>query len=416
VLFIRDVTTQKHNQQKILKLHESSEKLTGADSLNMVWDTAMDTVGKILGFDFSGIAVNEGENFRYVRIIGDEKALDWSFSLQKPSITGKVIKTGLPQYIRDTTLDPEYEKGPGDAPQQSEIALPIKVEDRVVAVLNVEGEYNTLFNDVDINLLEILVGQLSSAATRIMKKEEEVRAKEKHTKDLIEGADRLSSMVRHDLRGPLQTIKAASYLIRKDPERYEDYTQRIDDCVDHANKLLEDLKNVLRPGEFITIPVNLSELAEHCLNDIIIPERISLLKNLETPVIALVDPHRVRRVIDNLVKNAIEAMPEGGKLTVSTEKEGDKAVITITDTGIGIDDVVKKNLFTPFITTKKTGTGLGLAICKRIVEDHGGTIIYDTKKNKGTSFTVTIPIQAEKLPTDKIEEQIPLEIQNTASE
>jgi PAS domain S-box-containing protein len=409
VLFIHDVTTRRRYQQKIMELHQSSERLAGSDTIDEVWNTAMDTVGQILGFDFAGIAVPEGDNFRYVRVIGNQSALNWTLSLSKPSITGRAMKTGSPQYVWDTSLDPDYAPGPGGDHRSSEIVLPICVDGEVKAVLNVEGEREKLFNDYDMSLLEILVGQMSSAVGRIIRKEEEVRAGEAHIRDLLEGAMKISSMVRHDLRGPLQTIKTVTYLIREDPTGQEEYIKKIDDCVDYASKILEDLKMAVGSGELRLISVELSGLVEHCFNDVTVPSTVTLVKSLQTPLVADVDPYGIRRIVGNLLKNAVEAMPGGGTLTIETKEQDGVALITITDTGKGIDEAVVKTLFTPFTTTKKKGTGLGLAICKQIVESHGGRISFESKQGIGTCFRVEIPLQAEKPPVDTIVEQIPLD-------
>jgi len=100
-------------------------------------------------------------------------------------------------------------------------------------------------------------------------------------------------------------------------------------------------------------------------------------------------------VLDNLVGNAVEAMPEGGTLTVTAEKEEDVIVISVSDTGVGIPDEELVNLFKPFQTTKKGGLGLGLAYCKRAIEDHGGKITVESKVGEGTTFTVGLPLGEE---------------------
>jgi signal transduction histidine kinase len=100
---------------------------------------------------------------------------------------------------------------------------------------------------------------------------------------------------------------------------------------------------------------------------------------------------KIRRVLNNLIRNAVEAMPEGGELGVSCEVHGDNLVLTISDTGVGILDEEMENLFKPFYTTKSNGMGLGLAYCKRAVEAHGGTITVESEVGKRTSFTVRLP-------------------------
>ena len=98
----------------------------------------------------------------------------------------------------------------------------------------------------------------------------------------------------------------------------------------------------------------------------------------------------------NLIKNAIEAMPNGGILTLSAVKTENEYVISVTDTGLGISSDVKSNLFKPFYTTKRWGTGLGLTICKQVAEAHGGTISVESEVGKGTTFTMKVPAQTSQ--------------------
>ena len=105
-----------------------------------------------------------------------------------------------------------------------------------------------------------------------------------------------------------------------------------------------------------------------------------------------VDVEKIKRVFINLIKNAIDAMPSGGKLEIkSREKDGDLEIVFI-DTGTGISKDFLEKIWTPFFTTKAKGMGLGLPICKRIIEAHGGKISVDSTPGKGTTFTITIPV------------------------
>jgi len=100
----------------------------------------------------------------------------------------------------------------------------------------------------------------------------------------------------------------------------------------------------------------------------------------------------LRQAFLNLILNAIQAMDNGGVLTIVSALRGDSIEITVADTGIGISEENRKKLFSPFFTTKKNGTGLGLAITYRIIENHRGTIDVASEPGKGTTFTVKIPI------------------------
>ncbi|MBD3172519.1 GHKL domain-containing protein [Candidatus Bathyarchaeota archaeon] len=98
----------------------------------------------------------------------------------------------------------------------------------------------------------------------------------------------------------------------------------------------------------------------------------------------------------NLLTNAVQAMPEGGELTVSGSKEGNSSIITISDKGVGISEENMGKLFTPLFTTKAKGTGLGLAVCNRIVDAHNGNIFVESDEGVGTTFKIILPRKNEK--------------------
>jgi two-component system sensor histidine kinase HydH len=106
-----------------------------------------------------------------------------------------------------------------------------------------------------------------------------------------------------------------------------------------------------------------------------------------------VDANKIKRVFINLIKNAVDAMPNGGKSTVGSRQVNGRLEVSVSDTGRGISDEVLPKLFMPLFTTKAQGMGFGLAICKRIIEAHSGAITVKTVKEKGTTFTITLPVE-----------------------
>ncbi len=118
------------------------------------------------------------------------------------------------------------------------------------------------------------------------------------------------------------------------------------------------------------------------------------LRDVRLPVTA--DPELLHRAISNLVLNAMDAMPNGGTLTMEAERRDDAVAVRIGDTGTGMTAEECERLFTPYYTTKRHGTGLGLAIVQSIVSDHGGTIRVESAPGKGSSFIVELPVRAAK--------------------
>jgi PAS domain S-box-containing protein len=390
--FARDISDRKLYQTKLVQLHGSAKRLAGTSTRDEVWDVAIETVTQILGFDFGGIGVLEDNTIKYVRNVGDDLPKDWRVDLSKPSITSRTIETGIPQLVRDTSLDPDYLFAPGTVRRGSELASPIMVDGKPVALLNIESMRTSAFTEADVSLIQILVGQVTSALDRITHFEEESRRRETRQRELVDGMERMSSMVRHDLRGPLQTIQSASYMIRRRPDRAEELTRKIDESVDYAVRILDDLKTMTKHEALNRVSTNLSDLVEKSLDGASIPASVRVKRNLP-PLSLEVDQYRIRRVVDNLVKNAVEAMPDGGTLSVKVEEIEGMALLTVKDSGRGIADDAARNLFIPFFTTKSTGTGLGLSICKQVVEAHSGRIAFESRVGEGTTFTVALPLK-----------------------
>jgi signal transduction histidine kinase len=124
-----------------------------------------------------------------------------------------------------------------------------------------------------------------------------------------------------------------------------------------------------------------------------IPRKVKILNHLTNEPSLKIDPDKMERVFINLIKNAFDAMPNGGTVTIKSKEVNGSIQISVTDTGTGIPDEILPKLFSPLVTTKAQGMGFGLAICKRIVDAHEGTITVETAKGKGTTFTVTLPIE-----------------------
>lgn len=122
------------------------------------------------------------------------------------------------------------------------------------------------------------------------------------------------------------------------------------------------------------------------------PGRIELVLQLDSVPAVSADPVLLRRVLENLVLNAVDAMPQGGRLTFRTSSDGKNAVLEISDTGTGLTPEECERLFTPYYTSKQHGTGLGLAIVQSVISDHKGRITVSSRKNEGTTFHVELPI------------------------
>jgi PAS domain S-box-containing protein len=207
----------------------------------------------------------------------------------------------------------------------------------------------------------------------------------------------LAGMVGHDLRNPLSGIKNAAYYLKKKKNNCAASDQNqmfeiIDSSIEHANKIINDLLDYSRGITLDYSEVTPKSLVHDSILTIKIPDRLVIINSVEDCPIINVDTDSMKRVFVNLIKNAIESMPEKGSLEITSKQVGENIEFLFIDSGKGIPEDIRTKLFTPLVTTKAQGMGFGLAICKRLVEAHGGKINVTTVVGKGTSFVVTLPI------------------------
>ena len=248
----------------------------------------------------------------------------------------------------------------------------------------------------------------------------------KHLEELVEERTRqlreaqrfsvigeLSTMIGHDMRNPLQVITNMNYLLnrkitRMDPEEaailhkhgIPDLFSRIGVETQYLNKIVSDLQNYAREVNLNLVSTDPGEFLDELLGSITLPDNIMIQREYRPGILVPVDITLFRRVLENLIINAIQSMEHGGKLTLGTAEKNDHICITVTDTGTGIPQSALERVFEPLFTTKSKGTGLGLSVCKRLVEAHGGTIAVKDTSSAGTTFEVLlpkVPVSVQKL-------------------
>ncbi len=159
------------------------------------------------------------------------------------------------------------------------------------------------------------------------------------------------------------------------------------------DKIVSDLQTFVRPIEPHKTTIRLRTIVSDILNKASIPKNIKTNVQITTDQAVSAGRNLLKRVLLNLVTNAVQAMPKGGELTITAENILEDTAVTVKDNGVGIPDKVKPKIFTPLFTTKSKGQGFGLAVCKRVMEAHGGTITFKSKEGKGTEFTIRLPTE-----------------------
>ena len=264
-----------------------------------------------------------------------------------------------------------------------------------------------------------LIQQLNEAKNEIQgyvgQLEEKVRER---TRELVEAQNQLlraqrlaaigelAGMVGHDLRNPLTGIAGATYYLKmklneklngKEKEMFE----TVEKAIAYSNKIINDLLEYSREIRLELFEVEPKTLLADALSLMKVPSNVAVVDRMGTTPRLKVDKERMRRVFVNIIKNALDAMPNGGKLTVKNEREGECVAFSFSDTGTGMSKEVLDKIWSPLFTTKAKGMGFGLPICKRIVEAHGGKITISSAVDKGSTFTITLPIEPKTEDTDQ---------------
>ncbi len=266
----------------------------------------------------------------------------------------------------------------------------------------------------DVHLLTALANQAALAIDRAqLFREAQERAEElARAYENLKAAERrllvnarlatmgqVTAAVAHEIRNPLSTIGGFARSIVRDPEEVERNQNNARIIVEEVDRLEELLSNLLDFSRMDTIAeqrVDLWPLVQSAL-DLTTEDREKAGVALETevepdlPQVDL-DPHQFRQVLLNLLRNAVEAMPEGGIISVRAHRTSRGVELSIQDTGAGIPEQSLEHIFDKFFTTKPTGTGLGLALVRRILDAHGAQIEVESIPNQGATFTITIPI------------------------
>jgi PAS domain S-box-containing protein len=356
-------------------------------------------------------AVTENINAGLILIDRDYKVI-WTNNYSKRmygDIVGKVCHQALQG--RDSVcpfcgVQKVFEGAPMDA---RENAVKCRGETRIMEVTvtpmrDQDGKVVAALElGMDITELKRMQSELSKYSEKLEELVEERTEQLKETQTRLVKSERLAAigelagMVGHDLRNPLTSIKGAAYFLKS---KYmtqmdvlgKDMLLTIDRSIDYSNKIINDLLDYSRDMKLELSEATPKLMMKTAASLIEIPEKVKFVDATSESPIVEVDTGKMSRVFLNLIRNALDAMPTGGTLTVTSRKIKDNWEVTFQDTGVGMDMSTLSKLWTPLFTTKAKGMGFGLAICKRIVEVHGGKIAVESAPRKGTLFTVTLPI------------------------
>lgn len=377
--------------EQIKKVNFLGQYLSSFRSDEQILDMSMRISQDVLGYDHAIIRLQEGGLLKAVKWIGfPREAADMPIRVGE-GISGEVARTGTAILVEDTTRDPRFLKGVENC--RSELCVPMTYNARTVGVFNVESDKQGFFSEKDRHILETFAQQISAALETARLREELARAEK------LSAVGAFASSILHDIRNDIHRLNISSDMLENtepDRKKNREISQIVKRSAENIYGLIEDIFEFVQTGRSSTakrkqkIAPFLKAVAEDARE--FSQNGVEIVVRADSGMEMKLDKRRMRRALLNLAKNATEAMPEGGRLTLAASVKNGAAVIKVRDTGVGIEPERLDKIWDLFYTHgKKHGTGLGMAIVRKIVEDHGWTVTAKSKPGKGTEFTITAP-------------------------
>jgi PAS domain S-box-containing protein len=364
--------------------------------------------------EYSSLFANMIDGFAYCQMIFDEKGKPVDFvclqindafekitGLKREAVIGKKVTVAIPgtEKVNPELLEIYGRVALSCKEEKFEIFFkPLRKWFSISVYCPQKGYFVAVFEDTTErkqtqNKLEKYANQMERLA--------EERAKKLNDAERLAAIGATARMVGHDIRNPLQAITSDVYLAKTElastPESKErknalESLQEIEKNIEYIDKIVADLQDFARPLNPHAEETDLKLIIDELLAKKGLPENVKASVKVETEAKKVVaDSAYINRIMYNLVNNAVQAMPKGGKLAIHAYKEANDVVITVKDTGVGIPEGVKNKLFTPMFTTKSKGQGFGLPVVKRMTEALGGTVTFESQEGKGTTFIMRLP-------------------------
>jgi signal transduction histidine kinase len=394
-------------QRELNALYEVEKELSAALDLDDLLSRILAQAITVLGGGAGSIALTESDGalrFRTVQGPAAPRLIERTLP-HGTGLLGWSIAHRTPIIVDDPAKDPRHAvdvaKEAGVRPQHIMVAPLVDGED-VIGGIEIIDQRRTVrdgeaaWGEEDLKLLVLIAAQAASAIGLAR------RRSEQSNRDRLASIGRMLAGLLHDLKTPMTIISGYAQLMAASDEaqQRETYVEQIQRQFDlMAGMTREVLAFARGDTDLVVRKVYVNRYTEELATQLgaaIAGRPIEFMVEPKYDGIAYFDEQKLLRVFHNLTRNAVEAMPEGGKLKLAVDKVGEQLVWTVTDTGPGIPVELRGRLFELFATGRKGGTGLGLAIVKKIVDDHHGTVACESGSN-GTTFIIRLPIQR---PTD----------------
>ena len=404
--------------KQLTALYEIGKALSSTLDIDRLLERGLELLHDRLGYDSCAILlVDKTTDELFVRQVSGrdfDSVRHRRFRIGIDGIVGWVAKTGEPYYAPDVLKDPHYLVGSPEI--RSEAAFPLKMREQIAGILNVESRDLRGFDEDDLKVLSSFASQMSISIenAQLFFDLKQTLSELKQAQDQIIQTEKLKALgemasgVAHDFNNLLAVILGNIQLLsyQLDHLGLEEIRERLR-AIERSSRdgaetvrRIQEFTGIRRDKEFSSISIN--DLVREV---VVMTEprwkdqaqnkgiQIDLATRFEKVPLVLGNPSELREVLTNIVFNAVDAMPEGGRLTLSTHHSAEDWVeLRITDTGMGMTAEVKRRIFDPFFTTKGvTNSGLGMSVSYGIVKRHGGEILVESELGKGSIFAIHLP-------------------------
>lgn len=391
--------------QELDVLFRIEETVSSVLDLDAALEGVLDRVLEAVPAESGGILIKERKANTYVfRACGATAGAQRLRLEPGQGVAGWCASTGVNVLANDGvsgTATAWITGAAGDTPVRSGICVPISTGDEILGAIQLVNRRGRVagedtFEQDDVKLLTLIAGQVAKAVQNQRARDELLN------QNRLAAIGQMLSGVIHDFKTPMTIVSGYAQLMahEDDPKERQTYYDSILKQFALLGHMTREIlafargeRNLLVRKVFLHRWV--SEVSES-LSAELAGKGIDLVVDERYRGDARFDDMKMKRVVFNLARNAREAMPSGGRFVFSVDRDGSDVVFRFADTGTGIPAEVQDRLFETFVTSgKESGTGLGLAIVKKIVDEHGGSIDYETVPGQGTTFTVRLPIDPD---------------------
>jgi signal transduction histidine kinase len=292
--------------------------------------------------------------------------------------------------VRDLAPEASARAEPALASLGADLIVPLRARGQLVGAVVLAPRRVGVYRFADLKALEQAAPPVALAIDHSR------LAAERAARERLAALGGMAALIVHEVKNPLGIIKVSAGSLRKRAadDASAELARCVEDEVDRMDAVCRRLLELGRPPAPAIGPCDLDAVVRETVERLR-PDLAAARVRIEceaAPATLRADAEGLRQVLLNLVYNARDSMlPEGGTLSIRLEPRPDAAVLEVTDTGRGMDEGTRRQLFRPFFTTRHGGTGLGLAIVKRIVEEHRGVVHVESRPGAGARFTITLP-------------------------